>query len=172
MQTRTNIALGVVLILGSLGVWWMGQATDEKASLLAERVELDNLPVLQTESPGVVNEHTKKVLFVYGPLECQPSKPLMDAWHALAEASDEVVAENVLVERGLVAARRYLSVYDTPYTTRLDSTAYLQSTLAIDRTPLVVIVSPDGSAMTRSPQHVNTFAREILPEEKYDAIDF
>jgi len=159
MQTKTNVILGVMLLLASLGFWWIGQERGDQTSSHVGSVAVEKLPLLQFDEAVVAEAPAYRILFVYGPLECQPSRPLMDAWHALAAANEEIVAENVLVERGVIPARRYLSVYETPYATRLDSTAYIQRSLEIARTPAVVVVSPDGSATAHSPRQIDQFAK-------------
>lgn len=145
-----KFGVGTLVLLATLAFWW---TTDdppaEHSNLWHSEIEWASFPVVQTgddtrrqKARRTENGH---VLFIYSPHQCYSNRGAMDGWHRAARQTEGVTAANVLLERGRQSARRYLSVFSTPYRTRLDSIGWFRETLDLSTTPAVVLLSAEGT---------------------------
>jgi len=145
-----KFGVGAGVLLASLAFWWTTEdASTAYTALSPSDVEWATFPVVHTgdaagrqKARRTGNAH---VLFVYSPHQCYSNRDAMDGWHRAARQTEGATAANVLLERGRQSARRYLSVFSTPYRTRLDSTGWFRKTFDLSTTPAVVLLSGEGT---------------------------
>jgi hypothetical protein len=145
-----KFGIGAVVLLASFAFWWTAEGPSARATdLSTSDIEWASFPVVRTGDVAGRQQarHTgsARVLFVYSPHQCYSNRDAMDSWHQAARQTEGVTAANVLLERGRQSAQRYLSVFPTPYQTRLDSTGWFRKTLNPITTPAVVLLSDEGT---------------------------
>ena len=145
-----KFSVGAAVLLAGFTFWWATEdPSAEYTDLSPSEIEWTIFPVVQTgddfgqqDARRTVNT---RVFFVYSPHQCYSNRDAMDGWHRAARQTEGANAINVLLERDHQSARRYLSVFSTPYQTRLDSTGWFRNTFGLSTTPAVVILSNEGT---------------------------
>lgn len=145
-----KFGVGAVVLLASFAFWWtIEDPSVTSTNLSASDIEWASFPVVHTGDVGgrqqVRRTRSAHVLFVYSPHQCYSNRDAMDGWHRAARRTEGVTAANVLLERGRQSAQRYLSVFSTPYRTRLDSVGWFRKMLDLSTTPAVVLLSDEGT---------------------------
>lgn len=140
-----KFSVGIAVLLTSVGLWWSveNESTDQTNSG-APKVEWNSFPVVLADNAAEetsVGYGEATVVFVYSPYQCYSSRDAMNGWHRAARQVEGVQAVNVLQDRGLLPARRYLNTFSPPYQTRLDSTGWFRKNFDLSTTPAVVLIS-------------------------------
>lgn len=152
LSNRAKLLTGIVALFISGILWWSGENPGGQSPFQGTLSDIswEYFPLISGELSSM-GESDAWVVFVYSPHECYPNMEAMQSWHRQAQAVEGLRAVNVLIERGQLSARRYLSVYPTPFPTRLDSTGWFQAHFDLIQTPAVLLLSRDRPAQVIYP---------------------
>ena len=174
-----KVGIGCAVLALTALAWWCtvdGSTWDTPPAIHVDDISWAALPIIMEDetvkSPAAISSAGNTgspraeqiIFFVYRPHDCYTNRAAMNSWHELAALDEQVHAINVLKERGMTSARRYLSEFATPYPTRLDTSEWFNHTFGVDRTPAVVLVSEDETPRVVSPseQRSDTDRHQLL----------
>lgn len=168
-----KVVVGCFALLLSLILLWVAERNYHGDYYLApSSMKWSAFPVLITRrnsshSAALNNDDNTMVAFIYGPHDCYPNREAMDGWHKAAAIVETAHSFNILTERSATSAERYLSVFPTPYRTRLDSSGWFQDKFELEDTPAVILFSERRPSQVIYPTRsaLNNFDRQHIVQE-------